>query len=354
MTKKENILFIIPAQYGYHTDPYEYCECLVEKYNVFYVGLDNNKPKRISDKVNVYSLIPNQYIIWRLTLFLFVLKLIRKQHFKKVFIYSFPLCSLFLLIVPRQIMIMDIRTSFIEGKYKTKLLNLLLRIESSFFKHISVISDGVVDFLHLNKSKCKLLPLGGKDVGFCERSDNTLALLYVGTFYDRYIEKTVEGLAVFFKQNPGVIVRYTIIGMGTDEEKQRILDAIRLNNIEKFVQFVGEKRHEELVPYFQTHNVGVSYIPLTDYYDCQPPTKTYEYLLNTMIVLATPTYENRKVINDLNGVLLDGDRPVDFANAVTKLLQKSGQFNMNKIYNDARQYSWQNIVEQYLLPIVNE
>lgn len=354
MKEKENILFIVPAQYGYHTDSYKYCELLTERYNVFYVGLDHNKPKRTSDNVNIYSLIPNQYIIWRLTLFLFVLKLIRKERFKKVFIYSFPLCSLFLLIIPRRITVLDIRTSFIEGKYKAKLLNFNLRIESVFFKRISVISDGVADFLGLNKSKCRLLPLGGDDVNFRERSGNALALLYVGTFFDRHIEKTVEGLAIYLEQNPSHIIKYTIIGMGTDEEKQRILDAILLNNMGEFIQFVGEKRHEELIPYFQTHNVGVSYIPLTDYYDCQPPTKTYEYLLNTMIVLATPTYENRKIISDLNGILLKGDTPTDFANAVAEVFQKFSQFDMKAIYNNARKYSWRNIVNQYLLLIVNE
>lgn len=354
MNKKANILFIIPAQYGYHTDSYQYCECLAEKYNVFYIGLDSNKPKCDSDKVNVYSLMPNQCITWRLTLFCAVFRLIKKHRFQKVFIYSFPLCSLFLLIVSRQIMVMDVRTSFIEGRFKTKFLNLLLRMESIFFKRISVISDGVADFLRLNKLKCRLLPLGGEDVGFHKRTDHALSLLYVGTFYDRYIEKTVEGLALFFKQNPKVNVKYTIIGMGTDEEKQRIFDAISCNKLEESVLLAGEKRHEELFPYFCAHNVGVSYIPLTNYYDCQPPTKTYEYLLNAMIVLATPTSENRKVINDTNGILLLGDSSVDFVNALTELVQKQKLFNSRKIYKDARQYSWGNIVDRYLLPIINE
>ena len=46
---RKKILFIIPAQYGYHTDSYKYCELLAEKYEVYYVGLNSVKPERVSD-----------------------------------------------------------------------------------------------------------------------------------------------------------------------------------------------------------------------------------------------------------------------------------------------------------------
>lgn len=247
---------------------------------------------------------------------------------------------------------MDIRTSFIEGKYKSKLLNKLLSIESRLFKKVSVISWGVADFLSLNKQNCCLLPLGGDGVPFCNKTMDRISLLYVGTFYDRYIEKTIEGLYLFRKKNKDIEVEYTIIGMGTDEEKKKIFDAISNYKVSDIVHFVGEKRHEELIPYFKSHNIGVSYIPLTDYYDCQPPTKTFEYLLNTMVVLATPTSENRKVIDDTNGILLLGDSPDDFAVGMEKLLDKVDGFDFSEIYHNAMVYSWSNIVSKYLIPIV--
>jgi len=39
------------------------------------------------------------------------------------------------------------------------------------------------------------------------------------------------------------------------------------------------------------------------YYDCQPATKTFEYILSGMVCIATSTYENKKLINNINGVL---------------------------------------------------
>lgn len=349
---RKKVLFIIPTQYGYHTDSYKYSELLAEKYEVYYVGLNYRKPEKKSERVNILLENPKKYLFWRLTFLVEALRLHKKCQFNKIFIYYFPLCSFFLLFFPRNIMVMDVRTSFIEGKYKSKLLNRLLSIESKLFKRVSVISWGVADFLSLNKRKCSLLPLGGDDVSFYSKALNKMSLLYVGTFYDRYIEKTVEGLYIFRKNNSDIEIEYTIIGMGTNEEKKKIFDSILNYKLSDVIDFVGEKRHEELIPYFKSHNIGVSYIPLTDYYDCQPPTKTFEYLLNTMIVLATPTLENRKVINDTNGILMEDDSPFAFAYALEQLSRKKEQFDMKKIHTSSQQYSWRNVVNNYLIGIV--
>lgn len=349
---RKKILFVIPTQYGYHTDSYKYCELLAEQYDVYYIGLDLGKTERKSKRVNVFLENPKKYLFWRLTFLVAVLKLHKKYRFNKIFIYYFPLCSFFLWFLPKNIVVMDIRTSFIEGKYKSKLLNKLLTVESRFFKKISVISWGVVDFLSLNKQKCSLLPLGGDDVPFYSKAMNKMSLLYVGTFYDRYIEKTIEGLYLFRKNNSDVEVEYTIIGMGTNEEKQKIIDSISNYKMSDIVHFIGEKRHEELIPYFKSHNIGISYIPLTDYYDCQPPTKTFEYLLNTMIVLATPTLENKRVINDTNGILMENDSPLAFAHALELLSREKEKFDMKKIYISSQQYSWKDMVNRYLIDIV--
>jgi glycosyltransferase involved in cell wall biosynthesis len=211
-----------------------------------------------------------------------------------------------------------------------------------------------MDFLRLSKAKCELLPLGGERVDFVQKEHANISLLYVGTFYDRYIEKTIEGFALFNKQHPEINITYTIIGMGTSYEIKNIQNAIKNNAIEKKVTYVGEKRYEELHPYYHSHNIGVSYIPLTSYYDCQPPTKTYEYLLNGMIVLATPTSENKKVINQSNGILLKSDSTNDFMHGLEALSLSITNFDFENIHNEAQQYSWEQIVEQFLIPIIEK
>lgn len=353
----KNILFIIPAQYGYHTDSYKYCEILSEyysrHYNVTYLGLALGKKECLSQKVKIYSVDKGNSLSWRYNLYRAAKKLKKQIHFDTVFIYSFPLCSLFLFLFSRKSLIMDIRTSVIEGKYKSIILNHLLKIESTFFKRISVISIGVATFLRLNKTKCRILPLGGDEQQLVEKNKEQISLLYVGTFYDRHIEKTIDGFAMFVQKHPNRKISYTIVGIGSDLEKREIIDRIvqyKLNN----VHFVGEKRHEELVPYLKSHNVGISYIPLTNYYDCQPPTKTYEYLLSSMIVIATPTTENKKIINSKNGILLQSDSPIDFAKGLEQLWLLKNSFDFKEIFRGAQKYSWNNIVSNYLIPIVED
>ena len=350
----KKILFIIPGQYGYHTDSYKYCEILAEKYHymVAYLGLNLGKEIRGSKLVDVHLVSAGNSFKWRIGLLLEALKLEKKYRFDIVFIHAFPLCLLSLLILPRKNLILDIRTSYIEGRYKSLILNKLLKAESFFFRRISVISWGVADFLKLDTKKCCLLPLGGDEAPFHDKDMNVLSLLYVGTFYDRHIEKTIEGFSLFIKKYPFIEAHYRIIGMGSDYKKKKICNAIEKNGLKHNCIFVGEKRHEELYPFFQNHNIGVSYIPLTKYYDCQPPTKTYEYLLNTMVVLATPTSENRKVINASNGIVLAGDSPEDVASGLEQIWFRRKEFNFNSIFNEAKSYTWNQIVKTYLLSII--
>ena len=349
-----NILFITPFQYGYNTDSYHYCELLTKTYNVFYIGIDCGKETIYSlNRVNVYSITKASHKWKRFKeLFGLVLQLQRKYKFKKNIVFYFPFCSLLLLILTRSSTIMDIRTSSIFGKYKAFVLNTLLRIESYMFKRVTIISDGLIDFLKLQKSKCDILPLGGEFVDFFDRKEMRMSLLYVGTLYDRHVEKTIEGLALFLKKNPTIYVKYTIIGVGTIEDVDCIKNTIKNNSLENNVFFAGEKRYKELLPYYKTHDVGVSYIPMKTYYDCQPPTKTYEYLLNGMVVVATPTSENKKVINQSNGILLSSDSIQDFTEGLENLKHRIKSFKSSTIYMNAQQYSWEQIVKMTLINIL--
>jgi len=93
------------------------------------------------------------------------------------------------------------------------------------------------------------------------------------------------------------------------------------------------------------HNVGVSYVPITPYFDVQPPTKTFEYLLAGMPVIATRTKENEKVINEYNGVLID-DTPEDFRNGLALLYERisANKFTSSRIIESSESYTWERIV----------
>lgn len=346
----ENILIIGLVPYGYNTDWYKFSENLSKKYNVYYLCRKDSQREYVSEQVKVIRFEATNKSYYLKT-FLEAKKLRDKLDFKRVFVYVYPFCSLLRLLFSKEQLIMDIRTSYISSPFKTWICNKLIKIESLAFGTISVISFGVADFLRLNKNKCRLLPLGGEALPFVLKNMDSIRLFYVGTFYDRNIYKTVEGFSIFKKNNPDADVTYTIAGVGSKLDVDQIKNAIINYGLEDTVIFVGEKRGEELIELFNSHNVGVSYIPLTDYYDCQPPTKTFEYLLSTMLVIATPTTENSKVIDYKNGNLSLSDAPEDFAKSVAAIYSNKQNFDLKDIRIKAEIYSWVNVVEIYLLPL---
>ena len=346
----KNLLFICPTQYGYNTDYYKYCECLTNQYNIYYLGIKSGYKKTFETKnVKVIEVTHDKYFCGILSLFVTAFKLSRKVKFDKVIIYYTILCSLFLLIFGRLRTIVDIRTAYIGGTKKAYYQNTLLKIETNLFKKITVISEGVADFLKLNPKKIKILPLGA-DTGVYASKSNDLKLLYVGTFNDRNIDVTIKAVDSYIGLTHNKSLQYYIVGCGNSYETKKIEPAIEsCNNISQ-IHYEGEKRGKELIPYYEKCNIGVAYVPLRDYYDKQPPTKTYEYLLNSMAVIATPTTENKKVISELNGIVLDGEDEGSFIKGLSYM--NTHIFDTKKIYNENLQYSWQTLTQKYLLPIL--
>ncbi len=354
MVKKKNILFITSAQFGYHTDSYFYAELLSKHFNVFYLGYDHGNPCFESKNVHVFH-VPFKLgkIKSRIAMMRLASSLNKKEKFVYTMIFYFTFSSLLKLCVRDSIQIMDIRTSFVfNSKLKRDLYNQLMCLETRFFKHVTIISKSLQNYLKIKKN-LHVLPLGAPDFVTNEKEYSSLKIMYVGTFYDRNIEQTVFGFQRFligagFPKG----VKYTIIGFGSEEEKSRIKDAIIDNNLEEYIDYKGEIRYPSLTSYFLESNVGISFIPLTSYYDCQPPTKTFEYLLNGMVVLATRTSENALVINQSNGVLI-GDSAKEFSEGLTELYRRRNTFDSSLIKQKASTFTWEYIVENNLYPYLD-
>ena len=180
---------------------------------------------------------------------------------------------------------------------------------------------------------------------------NQIKLLYVGTLYNRNIIETVKGINLFVKKYPDVPITYDIIGSGFENEIEELNDYIKNNNLSTICRAHGRIPYTELKPFFDKCNIGVSYIPITDYYQYQPPTKTYEYALSGMAVIATKTISNESVVNEKNGILIN-DNPEAFMSALEKLLIKKREFNSRVIIESVEDYRWEKIVEKYFVPII--
>ena len=356
MDKRKKLLILNRTQFGYHIDSYQYCKYLRNSFDITYLGWDYGKPYLKLDGVKVYYVKRNMGKIKRYINFISECVRICRAPQEIVFIKYFPLCFIVKILAKRNNYIVDIRTGFLAKNHiMLIIMNTFLSLEVKLFKNITIISSSLVNKLSLNKREPQVIPLGA-EVNFKEnKSFNELKLLYVGTFHLRNIEQTILGFAKFYrKYNSKINMNYIIIGSGYNQEEKEYEALIKKEGLEKVITLVGSVYHEDLQTYFDSQNIGVSFIPMTSYFDCQPSTKTFEYLLSGMPVIATATYENALVVNDCNGVLIS-DNADSFCEGLEKMVSNSGTYNSEDIKLASERYTWKNIIrndlKSYLLKV---
>lgn len=325
-----------------------HCKYLRNDFRVTYICFDNGYPKIKEDGVEV------TYVPWNSSYFKNGLRFMRSciNHYKTnkteyLFAVYFPLVSLLKTILGHRNMILDFRTGSVDGsKSKRRITNTLMRFESLFFKRISVISESLALKLKLNMRKVFVLPLGADILSTKNKTFDSLRLFYIGTLDGRNIHDTVYGLKLFHESNysADLKVSYDIVGNGNSEYVTLLQKAIENTGLQKEVIFHGKKLHKELKYYFDHCNIGVSYIPITEYYDCQPPTKTFEYVNAGMVCMATEIQENKKLITSENGLLCQ-DNPESFCIALIEFSKDLKKWDSNMIRNTLSHYNWANISE---------
>ncbi len=352
---RPSLVIINSEQFGYNPATYYYCKYLRDRYSITYICWDHGlKKMSLSDVKVVY--VKRKRGIGRIFLFLKEVLYQTKSPDTIIFIKYFKVISTITRLLRRNNpLVLDIRTGSVEPSQLLRFIqDTILKIECLFFNNITVISKGLACKLGLEK-KSIILPLGAEIISRTTKKFDSLKLLYVGTLFNRNIDKALEGFVRFYFSTDGVkSARFTIIGAGKCDELVQLKRIVNMNNLQEIVKVVGFVPHDQLRPYFDDHNVGLSYVPMTPYFDVQPPTKTFEYLLSGMAVIATATSENRRVINESNGVLT-GDSPEAFAEGLVSLTKKMAMFDSNRIRENASQYSWEKITRKldwYLQKVV--
>jgi glycosyltransferase involved in cell wall biosynthesis len=342
---KKKILFVGNGSYKNLSDTFWRIEYLKSDYDVTYLGF---KEMLVNDSIG-FRLIEldgfGNSIFSRFRLLFKYNELLNKKSFDLVIVNYFLGVSLFAFLNNKALV--DIRSSIIRDKKINRIFyNCLLKIESSFFIKKIVISECLRDYLNFDPNNSFIYPLGSQKFNLPAKSFEELSLLYIGTFNFRRIHETIIGFNQFRIDNADIKLSYYIIGYGSSEETSRLKKMIKEYNREEEIFFLGELRYPEFLKYIKLCNVGVSYIPITDYFNCQPPTKTFEYLVNGLCVIGTATLENKKVINTTNGVLIQ-DNPLGFKIGLEELVVKSKKMKSKKIIEDSSIYTWHNIVKTH-------
>jgi len=350
------LLIVYPNQFGYHTDTYMYCKYLQYKYAITYVCFDQGFEKLTIPGTEVVYVPYGLGKIKRLFLF-FKTAIQKSNELNKpiCLVVQFKFSALLGLFLTSKLSILDYRTGDLStNSLKRKFYNLWMRTDAVFFQRTSVISAGLRKMLLLNRSTY-VLPLGAEELSNQTKNFDKLYLLYVGAIHHRNIFQTVEGFALFLSQFPEYAndITYDIIGFGNDTDISLLTHTIEKNHLLNSVFYHGRMPYTKLPPFFDKCNIGVSYIPITNYYQHQPATKTFEYALSGLFTIATATLENKKVICSENGTLCQ-DTPESFADALIYVFQNKYRFNDQKIRSSLHEYHWKNIVETKLIPLLQK
>lgn len=353
--QRPSLLFVYPNQFGYHTDSYKYCSYLKNSFSISYLCYDQGYPKLSIQGVDIFYMPYQSFRIKRLIdFYLQVLKYTYRNPIDILFVIQFKFSFVLGLLGSSKIKILDFRSGDLsENKTLRYIKNKILWFDSLFYQHVTSISEGLTGILKLNQSKTIILPLGGESFSLKEHSFNRIDLLYVGSLERRNIDQTIKGLALFLSKNENYIgsVSYTIVGFGKVNTLKKINQLIKDLEIGDIVKFIGRVPYANLSVFFEKCNIGVAYIPKKPYYDFQPSTKTFEYILSGLFTIATDTFENQSIINGKNGILCN-DTPESFADAIQWIHDNINVLGDYKIRDSIKDSKWESIVDKILRPFL--
>ncbi|WP_297905627.1 glycosyltransferase [uncultured Parabacteroides sp.] len=352
--KRKKLLIIDKHQFGDLTDSFKWCEYLKNKYDITIVTLCSGEKKDITmEGVNIVCAKSSNRILRGLMFTLLaILYLILSK--KVVLVVFYKGCTIYKKLFPWKKMILDIRTLAVNKDAKIRnTYDVKIKDACEVYDYVTIISKGLAKKLDLLSSHYSILPLGADSLSDLPKTYNDMRLLYVGTLSGRNIDESIKGVALFANKYPSISFSYDIVGDGTEGELEMLKQMVQECGLESVVTLHGRKSYDELKPFFDRCNVGISYIPCTDYYDYQPPTKTFEYVLSGLYCIATATLSNKELITHDNGILINSTSE-SFAEALNTVSSILPQLDEKIIRESLSTYTWRNIIEQYLEPIINK
>lgn len=349
MKNKPKVLVLAHDQFGYSRTKYKHCEYAREDFDITYIGWDYGLPRYELGDVEV------KYVSRKSNLLLRNIKLLYAFH--KEISYGYDLVfanyvrGIFLVkIINRNAnFILYVNTLGISpNKIQRVIFDYVLSFESLFFKNIALISSGIAK--RIGVKRYHLLPLGGHCFCTKSKSFDRLSLLYVGTLSNRNILESVKGFNQFIKkEGSNGKHSFAIVGDSPFGELEEIKQYIKDQNLEPYIQTPGFINSDKLYPFFENANIGVSFVPITAYYNHQPPTKTYEYLISGLPVIATATYANKEILSKKVSELI-ADNADDFYNAILRIQGRKQEFYSGEIRDQYNNYTWRNVVKENLVP----
>ena len=126
--------------------------------------------------------------------------------------------------------------------------------------------------------------------------------------------------------------------------------------VDKRIIWTGGVDYSAVVPYLNTADLALAYVPQNSQFNLQPPLKTVEFLACGLPTVATATKGNQRfIIHEHNGLLAEDDA-VALSEGILRLVTDTAL--RRRIAETARcsvqQYDWRTIVAERLMPFYQE
>ena len=343
---KITLVFVGRHKYGDNTDFYEFEKNIdKEVFNVEYICIGVRDGYKLKDNITTI----NGYDKHRdgLSYGIKVRQYLKSKYKNKnaiIFVKHFYGCFILGSFLQHKTVI-DIRTVSIS-KRMNRIKDMLITFDTLLYNYRTAISEGVGKKIFRGR-KFEIIPLGAPssllNIKTAHRDNKHVNFIYIGTFDFRDIDILIHGYA---KAKKNYSSKLSIIGFGMNEfEKVVKTTAEKYDNVD----YIGFVPYESLEDYLSLAHIGISYIPITDRYDNQPPTKTYEYLMSGIPVLGTSTTENKRIITSKNGWLIQ-----DNENEIRAFFESISIPDLpvpNICRESVMSYAWEEITSSKLEPI---
>jgi glycosyltransferase involved in cell wall biosynthesis len=231
------------------------------------------------------------------------------------------------------------------------IVNKLLTVTLKPYKKIGINNLDCKTVFKIPEKKAIYLSFGYPEYTFNIKDFQSLSLVYLGTLANRDVWKTVTGIKIFTIKHPKVQITYDIIGGGKEKEVSLLTEAIEKESLTEIITYHGYKTSNFIDEIFHKCNIGVAFVPLTEYYDKVFTTKALEYLLAGMPIIATRTSFAKGILNKDVGVLCE-DTPEDFANAIEEIYNNRRNYNSEQIREIYKNYGMSNVIRNEYIPIL--
>ncbi len=356
MKEKKKLLILGFWQFGYTTAVFKHCEFSRDEFDITYLGWDYKDPKIELPGVKVIYVSRKSNIIVRNIRLLYHAHKETQKGYDLVFANYIKGISLVRLLNPKTKFILYVITMGVTySKIKRLFFDMGVKLEMRAFKNIVLINSGLAK--KLNVKKFDTLTMGGNCFSTKTKLFDRLSLLYVGTLENRNIINCVKGFHKFLMErltmNQDKSPQFVIIGDSSQDELKEIRHYVEENKLENHIFTPGFVYQDDLHPYFEDANIGVAYVPITPYFQNQPPTKTYEYLVSGLPVIATETAANIEIVLPEAGELIS-DNAESFYKGLRAIDQRKNEFSSERIKELYKDDTWERMVQTKFIPLIHK